>query len=90
MEVLLSFHLLFLCRFCSGVLLFTRGKLQTTSAIYDRLEANCDKTASLSLEEVNELFGDEVVVNLSNASEEEKKNIDQAIEETERALTETF
>jgi hypothetical protein len=29
-------------------------------------------------------------VNLSNTSEEEKKNIDQAIEEKERALTETF
>ncbi|KAI1618363.1 hypothetical protein EDD37DRAFT_263319 [Exophiala viscosa] len=45
------------------------------------------ETAGLSLEEVNELFGEKVLVNLTHASEEEKKNIDRAIEEKEMVVT---
>jgi hypothetical protein len=38
------------------------------------LKADCDKTARLSLEEINELFGDVVIADRTNTSEEEKQN----------------
>lgn len=37
------------------------------------------QTKGLSLEEVNELFGDEVVVHLTHISDEEKVQLDNAI-----------
>ena len=53
-------------------------------------EADFAKTAGLSLEEVSQLFGDEVVVDLTHASDEEKKKIDEAIKEKEGMVPETF
>ena len=37
------------------------------------------QTARLSLEEINAIFGDKVVVNLTNATAEEKARIDEEI-----------
>ncbi|OAL30531.1 hypothetical protein AYO20_08750 [Fonsecaea nubica] len=48
------------------------------------------ETAGLSLEEVNELFGEKVLVNLTHASEAERNDIDRAIEEKQGVVTETI
>lgn len=42
------------------------------------------QTARLSLEEINSLFGDTVVVNLTSATAEEKAHIDEIIAEKAR------
>jgi DNA polymerase III delta subunit len=39
------------------------------------------QTANLSLEEINAIFGDTVIVNLTNATDQEKKELDEALEE---------
>ena len=38
----------------------------------------------MSLEEINEVFGDEVVVHLTHLTEEERKNLDMVIESDSR------
>jgi len=39
------------------------------------------KTANISLEEINAIFGDEVVVDITHATAEEKRKLDEVIEE---------
>jgi hypothetical protein len=53
------------------------------------IQLTASQTARLSLEEINEVFGDRTVINLTNATEEEKKRIDETIKEKDTHVTYT-